>query len=68
VDRHAHLGEGHVGEEGFRELVRDPAFADKAMVLETAKEERGGESMDLVNLRYLKYLLGKKNNKNLPKN
>ena len=68
VDRHAHLGEGHVGEEGLRELVRDPAFADKAMVLETAKEERGGESMDLVNLRYLKYLLGKKNNKNLPEN
>lgn len=59
VDRHAHLGEGHVGEAGFRELVNDPRFQQHGMVLETAKEARDGESMDSVNLRYLRNLMAK---------
>ena len=39
VDRHTHIGEGHVGLEGFRRLVNDPRFADLPMLLETPKEE-----------------------------
>lgn len=39
VDRHAHIGEGFIGIEGFRALVNDPRFAGLPMVLETPKEE-----------------------------
>ena len=57
LDRHAHLGLGHVGEAGFMELVNDPRFINHGMVLETAKGSCDGELMDLVNLRFLKKLL-----------
>jgi len=39
VDRHTHIGDGHVGLEGFRRLVNDRRFADLPMLLETPKEE-----------------------------
>jgi len=38
-DRHTHIGEGEIGREGFGQLVRDPRFADRPMILETPKEE-----------------------------
>jgi deoxyribonuclease-4 len=37
VDRHAHIGQGHLGLAAFRLLVNDPRFADHPMVLETPK-------------------------------
>ena len=39
VDRHAHIGEGHVGLDTFRRLVNDPRFRDLPMLLETPKED-----------------------------
>jgi deoxyribonuclease-4 len=39
VDRHAHIGEGHVGLDAFRRLVNDRRFRDMAMLLETPKAE-----------------------------
>ncbi len=60
VDRHAHLGEGHVGKEAFRALVNDPVFSNHGMVLETAKEKRNGIHMDEINLKYLRTLAGKR--------
>jgi deoxyribonuclease-4 len=39
VDRHTHIGEGHVGLEAFRRLVNDRRFADLPMLLETPKTE-----------------------------
>ncbi len=39
VDRHTHIGEGHIGLEGFRNLLNDPRFADSSMTLETPKEK-----------------------------
>ena len=39
VDRHAHIGKGHLGLEPFRLLVNDKRFRNHAMILETAKEE-----------------------------
>jgi len=59
VDRHAHLGEGHVGKEALRQLVNDPAFTDHGMVLETAKEKRDGIAMDEINLNFLRSLASK---------
>jgi deoxyribonuclease IV len=40
VDRHAHIGDGHLGLEPFRRLLNDPRFADLPMLIETAKEHR----------------------------
>jgi len=39
VDRHTHIGEGHVGLEAFRRLVNDQRFAHLPMLLETPKTE-----------------------------
>ena len=57
VDRHEHLGKGHLGLEPFRLLVNDPRFAKHPMVLETPKEGPDGMRMDPVNLATLDGLL-----------
>jgi deoxyribonuclease-4 len=59
VDRHAHIGGGHLGLEPFRHLLNDPRFSQVPMYLETAKEEVDGEQMDVVNLRTLRGLVAK---------
>ncbi len=52
VDRHAHIGEGEIGREGFRYLMQDPRFAKVPKILETPK---GGKmEMDLINLGLLR--------------
>lgn len=38
-DRHAHVGQGEIGVEGFRSLMRDERFKDIPMTLETPKEK-----------------------------
>jgi deoxyribonuclease-4 len=57
VDRHAHIGQGHLGLEPFRLLVNDPRFKDRPMILETPKEEVNGQDMDAVNLATLRGLV-----------
>lgn len=57
VDRHAHIGEGTIGVEGFARLVQDPRFIHLPMVLETPKGD-DGEEMDRINLGLLKKLTG----------
>jgi deoxyribonuclease-4 len=39
VDRHEHIGQGHLGLETFRRIVNDRRFRDLPMLLETAKSE-----------------------------
>ena len=58
VDRHAHIGEGHIGVEPFRWILQDPRFKNLPMVLETPKE--GGDSADRKNLTMLQNLLSEK--------
>src|SRR5207248_1588895 len=58
VDRHAHIGEGHLGLEAFRLLVNDPRFRDHPMILETPKEGPNDEDMDPINLGTLRRLVG----------
>ncbi len=54
VDRHEHIGAGHIGREGFRQLLNDPRFAAHAMLLETPKSEDLREDIDnLATLRSL---------------
>jgi deoxyribonuclease-4 len=60
VDRHEHIGQGHIGLEAFRLLVNDGRFQKIPMIMETPKEGPKGEDMDVVNLDTLKSLVGKK--------
>jgi deoxyribonuclease-4 len=55
VDRHAHIGQGMIGVEGFRSLVNDPRFAEHPMVLETPKSDDLHE--DRQNLELLRSLV-----------
>jgi deoxyribonuclease-4 len=60
VDRHAGIGQGCVGREPFRRLVRDERFRHLPMVLETPKAgglpagHLGPDPLDLENLAILK--------------
>jgi deoxyribonuclease-4 len=58
VDRHAHIGKGHLGLEPFRMLVNDRRFRNRPMVLETPKEGDKRQTVDAINLRILRGLVG----------
>ena len=63
VDRHTHIGSGHVGLSAFRRLLTDPRLETLPMVLETPKArsartaEIEPDPMDLENLRTLRDLM-----------
>ena len=46
VDRHEHIGKGHLGVEAFRMLVNDKRFKETPMILETPKGPDGLEDID----------------------
>lgn len=50
VDRHWHIGEGFIGKEGFRRLLRHPAVIQVPMILETPKtsEREDAKNMERV--------------------
>lgn len=60
-DRHAHIGQGHIGLDGFANFVNDPRWKGYAAHLETPKtedDEEGNEiEMDPVNLTTLRSLI-----------
>lgn len=60
-DRHAHIGEGAVGLDGFANFLNDPRWADHPAHLETPKEEKDDQGeeieMDPVNLAALRKLI-----------
>lgn len=55
VDRHEHLGKGHIGPEGFRLLMNDARLRDRVMVLETPKGDDCAE--DIENMAFLRSLI-----------
>lgn len=61
VDRHEHIGQGHVGLAAFGRLVNDARFAHLPMLLETAKEDGTSKQMvdpwDAMNLGALRALV-----------
>jgi len=63
VDRHTHIGEGHIGLAAFERLLRDRRFAALPMVIETEKAEHGPrervrlDPLDVKNLTTLRRLL-----------
>ena len=48
VDRHERLGEGTLGLETFRMIMRDPRFDDLPMILETPDPSRWAEEIRLL--------------------
>ena len=62
VDRHAGIGQGCIGTEPFRRLLRDERFTELPMILETPKaggfrpSEIAADPLDLENLALLRSL------------
>jgi deoxyribonuclease-4 len=56
-DRHAHIGAGYIGFEGFRRILNHPELRGKAFILETPVDKPGD---DLRNVRALKELVSPK--------
>ena len=58
VDRHAHIGHGQIGLEGFAQIVNDPRLAGLAMILETPKgPDDSGRDWDEINAKTLRSLI-----------
>ena len=56
VDRHEHIGKGHLGREAFRNILNDKRFAGIPMYMETPKGTANGRSFDATNLATLRRL------------
>lgn len=57
VDRHAHIGVGAIGLEGFKNLLTDKRMQELPILLETPKGQNAdGEEWDAVNLRLAREL------------
>ena len=53
LDRHASIGEGCIGEAGFRRILRHPKLRTKAFILETPVEEEGDDRRNVEALKRL---------------
>lgn len=52
-DRHAHIGAGYIGLEGFRRILNHPALSGKAFILETPIDEPGDDLRNVTQLKEL---------------
>lgn len=52
-DRHWHIGEGNIGEEGFRRILTHPKLRDIPFILETPKKDHGDDIKNLNKVRKL---------------
>ncbi len=53
LDRHQHIGEGMIGGQAFRRLLRDARFAHAAFIAETPVDQPGDEQRNVAVLRSL---------------
>ncbi len=53
VDRHAKIGEGHIGREPFRRLLANPRLRGKVFISETPVEIEGDDRRNLETLKSL---------------
>jgi deoxyribonuclease IV len=53
VDRHAHIGAGHIGREAFRRILTHPKLRRKPFILETPIDEPGDDRRNLDTLKVL---------------
>jgi deoxyribonuclease-4 len=52
-DRHENIGEGHIGEAGFRRLLAHPKLRAKTFILETPVAQEGDDRRNLDKLKEL---------------
>jgi len=68
VDRHEHIGRGHIGLDAFRVIVRNRKLSRVPKCLETAKgEDDHGREWDAVNLATLRELSASRRRKKNPR-
>jgi deoxyribonuclease IV len=53
VDRHASIGEGHIGRDAFRRILTHPKLRLKPFILETPVEDEGDDRRNLHTLKEL---------------
>ncbi len=53
VDRHAHIGEGHIGAEAFHRILTHPKLRSKPFILETPIDREGDDRRNLDKLKSL---------------
>ncbi len=53
VDRHWHIGEGHIGLEAFRRIVNHPKLRGLPLILETPKKTEAEDQRNLTTVRRL---------------
>ena len=51
VDRHWHIGHGHIGREALRRIARHPKLSHAAFLLETPQDVPGDDARNLETLR-----------------
>lgn len=58
VDRHFHIGDGAIGLDAFRRIMKQPEFRALPMVIETPKDGEDEFERDIRNIATLRKLLG----------
>jgi len=53
VDRHAHIGAGHIGRDAFRRILTHPKLRSKPFILETPVDDPGDDRRNLDTLKQL---------------
>jgi deoxyribonuclease-4 len=53
LDRHQHIGEGHIGRSGFRRILAHPELRSKPFILETPVTAKNDDRRNLQTLRNL---------------
>jgi deoxyribonuclease-4 len=53
VDRHANIGEGHIGLTAFRRILQHPELRKKPFILETPVDRQGDDRKNLDTLKRL---------------
>ncbi len=53
LDRHANIGDGSIGLEGFRRILNHPVLREKAFILETPEDEGNEHMRDVATLKSL---------------
>ena len=53
VDRHWHIGEGKIGEDGFKAIMNHKAFRDVPKIMETPKETDEDDPKNMKKVRSL---------------
>jgi deoxyribonuclease-4 len=60
VDRHANIGEGHIGRDAFRRMLTHPKLRGKPFILETPVKTEGDDRRNLDTLKELAVLARKR--------